>query len=166
MSDRERVVDAVAAALFFQAEQKRAVADRLVVSPFRGAATSEAFNRYLQSSVAEWAVKKQQLVQEAVQAYDRIPLTQPAASRRWTVAAKARKGQLYDAYVAQFKAIPMPAALAREAQARSAYENAVGKSIAPVIEAARSAFAECVAGAARLRVATDEAAACKKRLEE
>jgi hypothetical protein len=166
MPDREGVVDGVASALFFRAEQKRAAADALSPPRFTGAGTAAVFSQFVTTRIAEWAGKKQLLVQDAVASYKQIASTQPAPSRQWLTLATARTGQLFASYADQFKAIAVPAAVANDAQARAAYDKAVQASLAPVIDAARSAFTTCAQRAKRFRIDTSDIRTCSMWLEQ
>lgn len=165
MPDREGAVDAVASALFFRAEQKRLVAQALAAPRYAGPGTAASFSQFVTTRVAEWAGKKQPLIQDAVAAYKQIGSTQPAPSRRWLTVAAARTGQLFASYIDQFKGIAVPPAVANDAQARAAYDKAVQASLAPVVEAARDAFTSCTNLAKRNRIETDDTRACEKWLE-
>jgi hypothetical protein len=166
MPDREGVVDAVASALFARAENKRLAAEALAPPRFAGPATTTGFSQFVSTRVAEWAGKKQPMVQDAVAAYQQIASTKPAASRRWLTIAAARTGQLFASYIGQFRAIPVPPAVASDPQARQAYDKAVQASIEPVIEAARSAFAACLDRAKRFHVESDDTRACQAWIDK
>jgi hypothetical protein len=166
MPDREGAVDAVASALFFRADQKRVLAQALAPPRYAGPGTAASFSQFVTTRVAEWAGKKQPLIQDAVAAYKQIAATQPGPSRRWLTLAAARTGQLFASYVDQFKGIAVPPAVANDAQARAAYDKAVQSSIAPVIEAARGAFTTCTTLAKRSRIENDDTRACEKWTEK
>jgi hypothetical protein len=166
MPDREGAVDAVASALFFRAEQKRLLAQALLPPRYAGPGTAASFSQFVTTRVAEWAGKKQPLIQDALAAYRQIASTKPAPSRRWLTLAATRTGQLFASYVDQFKGIAVPPSVANDAQARAAYDKAVQSSIAPVIEAARGAFTTCTSLAKRNRIENDDTRACETWLEK
>ena len=166
MPDREWVVDAIGAALFFRAEQKRLAAEALSPPPYSGPQTADGFNQFIKTRIAEWAGKKQSLVGDAVRAYQQIAGMQPAVSRRWLVSASSHAGRLFAGYIEQFKGIGVPAVVAKDPALRAAYDRSVQASLVPLVDAARSAFTACTERAKRFQVQNDDTRACTAWLEQ
>ena len=74
--------------------------------------------------------------------------------------------QRFILYIDQFKSIAMPQAVASDTQARAAYEKSVQASLAPVVDAARSAFTSCIEHATRFRIDTGETRACQAWIDK
>ena len=140
MLGRTRVVDAVGAAHFHLGEQKRQQAAALKVPRYAGPQTVDGVDAYINSTLADWARKRQQIASDAQSAYQQVIAIRPVPPPRWVVAALARTGELWQSFAEDFVAAKLPDRLARDADTLAAFERALKRSAEPAHKAAQRSF--------------------------
>lgn len=160
MQGRERVVDAVGAALFFSAEQKRKRASTPAMPGYRGPATVKGVNGYVQKDVAAWASRRNERVLEAHAAYGQISQIPPVPPPRWVVAAAAATGELWAEFAEAFTQAPVPAAVQNDTELSEAWSRATTEASAPLQAKARRAFEVCRKAARRYAIDDARSSRC------
>jgi hypothetical protein len=170
-----RALSAVAEALFFVAEQKRAQLDNVRMPSYKGESTREGATRFVQTKVADWVKQKTALVEETEKAYARIFDLKPAPLARWVVDASARTAQLWGKFNAEFRAAPIPEAwrgrgkiagsLTAE-ELRHFYYESLDQAAEPLKARARAAYERCRDTADRTQHPSELSRSCVIWLEK
>ena len=146
--DRDDLSDALGAAYFHRAEEKRRALEQDKRPRLRGKATSAAVAAYARDVFAPWMRRQQEGMQEANAAYLRVIEIKPPPYR-WVVASGERVGHMTYAFVEEMRAIPAPEEIKKDPRLLASYENALQGASEPMVERAKAAYRTC-AGTAEL----------------
>jgi Tetratricopeptide repeat len=139
-----RALEAVGEALYFFAEKKRIVAERVRFPVYKGPGTKAAVLGHIAGPVRAWIDKKRPLLEDATREYRKIADLVPAAPPRWTIDAGARAGEIWGAFVKEFRAAPIPDSIRKDPELRNAYYEALDRASEPQKRLAKSAFETCL----------------------
>jgi tetratricopeptide (TPR) repeat protein len=162
-----KALTAVGEALFYFAEQKKALVDKVIFPEYKGnfnakkpseTATSEAWQKYAEGmkkekeaiekhinvKVSDWVKKKKSLLEEASGEYKKIVDLQPVPPPQWVIASGARVGSMWGGFVKDFRAAPIPSYMKSDDELRNAYYAALDGASEPQKLIARGAFKTCL----------------------
>jgi len=120
-----RALEAVGEATFYFAEQKKAKVDKVKFPEYKGPGTKEGVVKHIQTKVKDWIGKKRPLIEEATAEYKKIVDLQPVPPPRWVIAAGSRVGEMWGTFVKEFRAAPIPDAIKKDYELRTAYYGAL-----------------------------------------
>ena len=99
-----KALDAVAEALFYQAEEQRlAKVETLPFPIFTGQRTKAELARYNETKITPWVEKKSAAITDVFKLYAKIPALKPAPPPRWVIASAAVAGLMWGNFVDDFK---------------------------------------------------------------
>jgi len=139
-----RALEAVGEATFFFAEQKKAKVDKVDFPVYKGPGNKEAVLKHIQTKVKDWIMKKRPLIEDASAEYKKIVDLQPVPPPRWVIAAGSRVGEMWGTFVKEFRAAPIPDAMKKDYEVRTAYYGALDDASEPQKQQAKSAFEVCL----------------------
>jgi hypothetical protein len=88
-----KALDAVGEAMFYAAEErKKEKVDSLPYPVYKGPATKEDINKYMEKMVKPWVLKKQSAIEEVDGYYQRITELQPIPPPRWSSLRRRAQG--------------------------------------------------------------------------
>ena len=145
---------AVGEALFFFAEEKRAVAEKIQFPEYKGSGQRDDVLAFVKGKVAEWVQKKRPAIKDAETEYVKIVDLQPVPPPKWVIAAGARVGQMYSKFVAEFRAAPVPKEWkgpgmvpgtdVSYAELLTTYYNSLDEASEPIKQQAKAAYKTCL----------------------
>ena len=164
-----RALTAVGEALYHQAEGKRLLADKERVPVYKGKGDRESLLKHVNTKTRPWVDARRKLIEEAEKAYVEIARL-PSPPPYWVVAAASRVGQMWGAFVAEFRAAPIPkewlgtgvlpkTELARE-EVRATYYAVIDEASEPQKHRARAAFEMCQDIAKKWALENEHSAQC------
>lgn len=139
-----RALEAVGEALFFFAEQKKAKVDKVVFPEYKGQGTKELVLKHINTKVKDWIGKKRPLIDEASAEYVKIVNLQPVPPPKWVIAAGSRVGDMWGKFVKEFRAAPIPDAMKKDYEIRTAYYGALDEASEPQKQQAKGAYNTCL----------------------
>lgn len=170
-----RVLLAQGEALFYAAEQKRKAADAIRFPTYRGSGSREDVLAHINTAVTDWVKKKRLAIQEADLAYFEILKLKPAAPPRWVVVAGARVGDMWSAFVHDFRTgTPVPTEWTKKGNVPGTdvayeellkeYTDRLDEASEPQRKNALAAYQACRDTAKRYGLASEEGKRCEGRL--
>lgn len=170
----ERALTAVGEALFFFAEEKRAIADKIEFPRYTGSGERSDVEAFVKSKVADWIKKKRPAIAEAEKEYLKIVNLTPSAPPRWVIAAGSRVGQMKSRFVAQFRAAPIPKEWLGSGPSgigdltwediRFAYFDELDRASEPIKLEAKGAYQTCLGYSVQHRFFDDYSRTCEEWL--
>lgn len=106
MKRATRALLAQGEALFYVAEQKRKAADAIKFPPYHGSGARDDVLKHINVKVTDWIKKRRPAIDEAERAYAAVLKLQPAAPPRWIAASGERVGDMWSAFVNEFRTGP------------------------------------------------------------
>jgi hypothetical protein len=104
-----RAVSAAGEALFFAAEERKALeVDALRFPEYRGPGDLASVKAHIDTQVKAWYSKKKAAIQRVEAAYAKVLDLKPKAPPRWIIAAGARAGLMWGDFVDDFRRSPIP----------------------------------------------------------
>jgi len=161
-----RALSAVGEALFFFAEQERARVERVRFPEYRGPGTRSAVDAHINTKVAAWIKTKRPLIEQATAAYKQVIDLRPTAPPRWVIAAGARVGAMWGAFVEEFRAAPIPDTIRNDPELRTAYYHAVDQASEPQKRVARGAFETCLSYSVTYQYFDEHSRSCERWLAD
>lgn len=159
---------AVSEALFYTAEALYNEYLRIRFPEFRasGGANMEAVNRWATRDFQPWVVRKGAALREAEAAYARIAALEPVATKvpQWLIAAAARTGQMYTAFVDAFDDAPIPSEIERDPELYEVYVNALNAQRQIFFDQAIPKFEYCLVTSTQVRWFNEHSRTCELEL--
>jgi hypothetical protein len=144
--------------------------------PFRGRATRDALNKHIQTKVADWVRRKREAIELAEKEYMKILRLEPVPPPQWVIASGARVGQLWDHYVTEFRATPipdewksngvLPGTKLTFAELRKSYMRSLEEALEPQRQQAKAAFRTCLDYSVKFQYFDSYARICREWLSE
>jgi tetratricopeptide (TPR) repeat protein len=159
-----RALESVGEGLFYFAEQKRALVEKVKFPVYKGPGTKEAVLKHINTKVKAWIKKKRPLILAATAAYKKVVDLQPVPPPRWVIAAGARVGQMWGDFVTEFRAAPIPDSIKKDYQLRTAYYGALDDASEPQKLEAKSAFQVCLNYSVKYQYFDEFSRSCEKWL--
>jgi hypothetical protein len=166
-----KLLTAVGEAIYFSAEQKRKVADRLQFPVYKGSGRREDVLAHIHTRVAEWVKKKHPAIEEAEKEYRRVLDIQPSPPPRWVIASGARVGQMWGKFVAEFRAAPIPREWMQTGpspygdltweEIRLAYVGGIDDASEPFRQRAKGAYEACLSYSSRYQYFDEHSRSCE-----
>ncbi|MBI4951034.1 MAG: hypothetical protein HY908_03310 [Myxococcales bacterium] len=172
-----RVLMARGEAAYWLAEQKRAAVEALVPPKYHGSGKVKDIEAFVWGKFAAWSEARRAAIEVAQAEYIKVKQLDPEPPPRWLVAAAARVGDMWAAYVEVFRSAPMPQEWSQPGfipgidppmewrEIAVAYKAALEEVLAPHRDVARKAYEACVAVADRAGVRAPDRDACARWLE-
>ncbi|MDD9933110.1 MAG: tetratricopeptide repeat protein [Myxococcales bacterium] len=144
---------AAAEASFHQGEESRRAFEAIAFPRLRlpsggRAARSAAFKRWLDEDFKRWIADKAKALAHARGVYEAVDAHQAPP---WSIAAAARVGDMYLAFVDAFRDAPVPPALERDQELIDIYHEELDTASQPWVEQAKQAYRFCLETATRVR---------------
>ncbi|MBK8168914.1 MAG: hypothetical protein IPK60_01060 [Sandaracinaceae bacterium] len=159
---------ATSEALFYMAEDLYNEYLRIRFPDFnaRGGANMEAVNRWATRDFGPWVVRKGAALRTAEAAYARIAALEPVAVKvpQWLIAAAARTGQMYTAFVDAFDDAPIPAEIERDPELYEVYVNALNAQRQVFFDQAIPKFEYCLVTSTQVRWFNEYSRTCELEL--
>ena len=159
-----RALEAVGEAIFYFAEQKKAKVDAIKFPNFNGPNTKEAVIKHIQGKVKDWIGKKRPLIDDASKEYKKVVDLQPSPPPRWVIAAGSRVGEMWGQFVDEFRAAPIPDAIKKDYELRTAYYGALDDASEPQKQQAKGAFEICLGYSVKYQYWDQYSRACEEWL--
>ncbi|MFO0612294.1 MAG: tetratricopeptide repeat protein [Polyangiaceae bacterium] len=170
----ERALTAVGEALFYFAEEKRAIADKIEFPRYTGSGERADVESFVKTKVADWIKRKRPAIDDAEKEYLKIVNLMPAAPPRWVIAAGSRVGQMKSKFVAQFRAAPIPKEWMGSGpsgigdltweEIRGAYYDELDRASEPIKLEAKGAYQTCLKYSVDYRFFDDYSRTCEQWL--
>lgn len=167
---------AVGEALFFFAEQKRAEVEAIRFPDYAGPGDKDSVVRFVSTKISEWLRKKNQSIEEADRAYQKILAIEPMPPPRWVIASAGRVGFLWSSFVGEFRRAPTPkewnsntplaGSTMTGAEIKKLYLEQLSSLTEPLTERSRQAFRVCVDYSRKFQWFDDHSRACWAWLEK
>jgi len=157
-----RVLNAVGAARFFVAEQRRrAEVDSLKLPVFTGTIDHVALERFADKPLRDWYVKKRAAIESVETEYLKVLEIRPLPPPASVIAAAGAVGAMWGELADDFRRVPAPAGWKKDAPLYKAYLEAVDAMAAPLREArAKPAMKKCLDLSIKYQYADDASRAC------
>jgi tetratricopeptide (TPR) repeat protein len=139
-----RALTAVGEALFYFAEKKRQVVDKVKFPEYKGTGDKDAVLKHIQTKVKDWIDKKKPLVTDATSEYKKIVDLQPLPPPKWVIAGGAQVGGMWSKFVKEFRGAPIPTYMSKDYELRTAYYGALDDASEPLKLIAKGAFKTCL----------------------
>ncbi len=139
-----RALEAVGESLFFFAEEKKNLVDKVKFPEYKGKGDMAEVKKHIETKVKEWITKKRPLIEQASAEYKKIVDLQPVPPPRWVISAGSRVGQMWGRFVEEFRAAPIPDSIKKDYELRTAYYGALDDASEPQKQTARGAFETCL----------------------
>ncbi|NUP13117.1 MAG: tetratricopeptide repeat protein [Polyangiaceae bacterium] len=166
-----KTLEAVGEALFFAAEQKRDVTDRIVFPEYKGSGERKEVEQFIATKVADWQKKKRAAIEDADRSYQEVLKLTPEAPPRWVIAAGSRVGQMKGKFVAQFRAAPIPKEWKQNGpspygdllweEIRGAYLAELDRVSEPDKLAAKAAYQDCLDRSVKFQYFDEHSRTCE-----
>lgn len=163
-------------ALFFFAEQKRAEVEAIRFPEYVGPGDKDSVVRFVSTKISEWFRKKNQSIEEAERAYQKILAIEPVPPPRWVIASAGRVGFMWSSLVGDFRRAPtpkewnsnapMPGSTMTGAQIKKLYLDQLSSLSEPLTERSKQAFRVCVDYSRKFQWFDDHSRACWAWLEK
>jgi hypothetical protein len=141
-----RVLNAVGAARFFAAEERRhAEVDSVKLPAYVGAIERVALLAVAPSTFRDWYVKKREAIERVEREYMKVLETRPVPPPAWVIAAGAAVGGMWGELADDFRRVPVPAAWKKDPALYKAYSAALEAMSEPIrTRFAKPAMKKCV----------------------
>ena len=161
-----KALDAVGEAMFYAAEErKKEKVDSLPYPVYKGPATKEDINKYMEKSVKPWVLKKQTAIEDVDKDYQRITELQPVPPPRWVIAAASRAGLMWGGFVDEFRAAPIPKEWKKDAEIRGTYYQHLDEASEPIkSQRAKPALKRCLDDSVKYQYFDEYSRDCEKWL--
>jgi hypothetical protein len=170
-----QAINAVGEALFFFAEQKRALADAERFPELKGSVSLKRLQSHVKTKVTGWMRKKQGLIEAAEREYLTVVAIEPVPPPRWVIASGLRVGTLWAQLDSDLHGLPIPdewkgdklvpGTTLKASELRKAYEEAMGSNDS-VKQKARGAFLTCASYSVKFQRFDEFSEACNRWLEK
>ncbi|MEZ4301956.1 MAG: hypothetical protein R3B70_43890 [Polyangiaceae bacterium] len=165
-----RALNAAAEALFFEAEQRRLLAEKEKMPAYTGSGTSESVLKYVNKQIAPWLKTRRALADEAEKAYTSVLRLEPIPPPAWVMASAERVGRMWSSLMSELRGVAIPdnwkgkgtipgTDISRE-DVRNEFYSSLETAISPDIERARAAFQKCQDYSKKYRVQSDASRSC------
>ncbi len=161
-----RALEAVGEAYFYFAEEKKAKVDKVAFPEYKGPGTKEGVVKHIQTKVKDWIGKKRPLIDEASAEYKKIVDLQPVPPPRWVIAAGSRVGDMWGKFVKEFRAAPIPDAIKRDYELRTAYYGSLDEASEPQKQQAKNAYNICLGYSVKYQYFDEFSRTCEEWLAE
>ena len=161
-----RALLAVGEAHFFFAEEKRAKVEAVSFPAYKGPGTKEAVLKHINTKVKDWIQKKKPLIDDASAEYKKIVDLQPLPPPKWVIAGGARVGSMWAKFVEEFRAAPIPDAMSRDYEIRTAYYGALDDASEPLKQIGKSAYKTCLEYSVTFQYFDEFSRSCEEWLAE
>jgi len=161
-----KALDAVGEAMFYSAEErKKDKVDSLPYPVYKGPATKEDINKYMEKTVKPWVLKKQAAIEDVDKDYQRITELQPVPPPRWVIAAASRAGLMWGGFVDEFRAAPIPKEWKKDPEIRGTYYQHLDESSEPIkAQRAKPALKRCLDDSVKYQYFDEYSRDCEKWL--
>jgi tetratricopeptide (TPR) repeat protein len=159
-----RALEAVGEAMFFFAEEKKGLVDAVKFPEYKGKNDKESVLKHINTKVKDWIGKKRPLIEQASAEYKKIVDLQPVPPPRWVISSGARVGQMWGRFVDEFRAAPIPDAMKKDYELRTAYYGALDDASEPQKKTARSAFEVCLGYSVKYQYFDEFSRSCEEWL--
>ena len=139
-----RALTAVGEALYYFAEKKKEVVDKVQFPVYKGPGDKESVLKHINTKVKDWIQKKKPLVDSATAEYKKIVDLQPLPPPQWVIAGGAQVGSMWSTFVKEFRAAPIPDKMKKDYEIRTAYYGALDDASEPLKLIAKSAYKTCL----------------------
>ena len=166
----------VGEALFFFAEQKRAIVEALRFPEYAGAGDKESVQLFINTKIAEWLKTKQAAMDEAEREYLKILNVQPVPPPRWIIASAGRVGLLWSKFVSEFyraptpkewkSSAPLPGTSIPGTEIKKMYLEQLSSLSEPYKERSKQAFKVCANFSMKFQWVDEHSRACVAWLEK
>jgi tetratricopeptide (TPR) repeat protein len=161
-----RALTSVGEALFYFAEKKRDKVNAVKFPEYRGPGDKDAVLKHINTKVKEWIGKKKPLIEDASVDYKKIVDLEPLPPPRWVIAAGARVGEMWATFVKEFRAAPIPDAMKKDYEIRTAYYGALDDASEPLKQIGKSAYKTCLDYSVKYQYFDEFSRECEKWLAE
>jgi TolA-binding protein len=161
-----RALTAVGEAVYFFAEKKREAVNKVKFPVYKGPGTKEAVIAHIQTKVKEWIQKKKPLIDEASAEYKKIIDLQPIPPPKWVIAGGARVGEMWAKFVQEFRAAPIPDAMKKDDEIRTAYFASLDEASEPLKQIGKGAYKVCLDYSVKYQFFDEYSRSCEEWLAD